>query len=428
MSEIQNPVRIAAAIAELAAPEVCEAWHYLDAVERLGAKKPDSPLGIQPLEIRHALERPRENTEATRAMDHWRRTGARGLLAFVGKVGRGKSHAAACWAIDRGREFKSTLWIACANWPAAKEQSDERAALVRQAQHASALVIDDLGAGSSSAPWVAEHFEGPLISRIGRFASTVILSNKSKADLIAWLGARLWDRLAYAGGVVEIPGGESMRERDDTQLDEAGRSPRWHACARLVGLIGCELEDGRLVVGRALKQEAATRGNGVNVYAAELLGLDRDAVRARAEVIDDREARLNADLAKLCKIDLPSELTFDDMTAAVTTILQRGANSDTTRKTGDESIALPQRESVAPRSLCIAPAHVAGSAVDAARLLALDHHMHVKPSPDLRTFDVVRWLGEDGHAVTLSGLPSEDQAWIAAAMSLRDELGEAVAS
>jgi hypothetical protein len=292
MSEIQNPVRIAAAIAELATDAVCEAWHYLDAVERLEARKPESPSGIQPLELRHALERPREETEAMRAMEHWRRNGARGLLALVGKVGRGKSHAAACWALDRGRDHKSTLWLACASWPAAKEQSAERAALIRQVQHASALVIDDLGAGSSAAPWVAEQFEGPLLARVGCFASTVIITNKTKAELIAWLGARLWDRLAYAGGVVEIPGSESMRERDDTPLDERGRSPRWIASAKLVGLVGCELLDGRLVVGRALEEEAAARGNGVNVYAAELLGLDRDTIRARAADLERRDLEL----------------------------------------------------------------------------------------------------------------------------------------
>jgi hypothetical protein len=292
MSEIQNPVRIAAAIAELATDAVCDAWHYLDAVDRLGAKHPDSPVGIQPLELRHALERPRAETEATRALGHWVRAGARGLLAIVGKVGRGKTHAAACMAIDRAREHKSTLWITCASWPAGKEHAAEREDLIRRAQQATCLVLDDLGAGNSAAPWVHEQLEGVLLARIGRFASTVILSNKDRAELIDWLGGRIWDRLAYAGGVVEIKGGESLREQDPTQLDDRGRSTRWISCARLVGLIGCELIDGRLVVGRALEEEAANRGNGVNVYAAELLGLDRDAVRARAAELEQRDRAL----------------------------------------------------------------------------------------------------------------------------------------
>jgi hypothetical protein len=292
MSEIQNPVRIAAAIAELATDAVCEAWHYLDAVERLGAKHPNSPVGIQPLELRHALERPREDTEAMRALAHWARAGSRGLLAIVGKVGRGKTHAAACMAIDRAREHKSTLWITCASWPAGKEHTAERDDLIRRAQQAAALVLDDIGAGASSAPWVAEQLEPVLLARMGRFAPTVILSNKERADFTAWLGGRVDDRLAYAGGVVEVTGSESLRERDTTVLDERGRSPRWIASAKLVGLIGCELLDGRLVVGRALEEEAAARGNGVNVYAAELLGLDRDTVRARAADLERRDLEL----------------------------------------------------------------------------------------------------------------------------------------
>jgi hypothetical protein len=405
-----NPVRIAAAIADLATDTVCEAWHYLDAVDRLGAREPESPVGIQPLELRHALERPRENTEAMRAMDHWVRAGARGLLSIVGKVGRGKSHAAACWALDRGRDFKDTLWLACASWPAAKEQSAERAALIRRAQHASALVLDDLGAGSSSAPWVAEHFEGPLISRVGRFAPTVIISNKSRAELKDWLGARLWDRLAYAGGVVEVSGTESMRKRDDTPLDDGGRSTRWITCARLVGVVGCELVDGRLVVGRALEQEAARVGNGVNVYAAELLGLDRDDVRARAALLEQRDRELVA--KEGLDVDVSEGLTFAALVPALALrIVSNQAEEAAAAKAHAASLDRARLELMPV--LVDLDAHVTPAALAAAKSLASAWRVRCIEHDD-HTWAVRRCDG-----LLLAAAPSEALAYYHAALSIR---------
>jgi hypothetical protein len=427
-----NPVRIAAAIADLARDTVCDAWHYLDAVERLGAREPESPVGIQPLELRHALERPRDNTEAMRAMDHWVRAGARGLLSIVGKVGRGKSHAAACWALDRGRDFKDTLWLACASWPAAKEQSAERAALIRRAQHASALVLDDLGAGSSSAPWVAEHFEGPLISRVGRFAPTVIITNKSKAELKDWLGGRLWDRLAYAGGVVEVPGCDackgtklvnerkcttcdgsgavSMRKRDDTPLDEQARSTRWLTCARLVGVIGCELVDGRLVVGRALEQEAARVGNGVNVYAAELLGLDRDAVRARAALLEQRDRELVA--KEGLDVDVSGGITFAALVPALALrIVENQAEEAAAARARADDIERAKLELMPVR--VDLDAHVTPAALASAKSLASAWRVRCIEHDD-HTWAVRRCDGQ-----MLAVVPTEALAYYHAALSIR---------
>jgi hypothetical protein len=405
-----NPVRIAAAIADLARDNVCDAWHYLDAVERLGAREPESPVGIQPLELRHALERPRENTEAMRAMDHWVRAGARGLLSIVGKVGRGKSHAAACWALDRGRDFKDTLWLACASWPAAKEQSAERAALIRRAQHASALVLDDLGAGSSSAPWVAEHFEGPLIARVGRLAPTVLITNKSKVELKTWLGARVWDRLAYAGGVVEVTGDESLRERDDTLLDELGRSARGRSCARLVSVIGCELVDGRLVVGRALEQEAARVGNGVNVYAAELLGLDRDAVRARAALLEQRDRELVA--KEGLDVDVSGGITFAALVPALALrIVQNQAEEAAATKAHAASLDRARLELMPV--LVDLDAHVTPAALAAAKRLASAWRVRCIELDDLT------WAVRRSDGFLLAAVPSEALAYYHAALSIR---------
>lgn len=310
-----TPARIAAAIADLASEQAIDAWHYTTAWARLGAAKPADPIGIPLLELRHALERPRGKTQSTAVVEHWRRDGARGLLGLAGKPGRGKSHAAACWAIDRSREHCDTLWVACADWPESKQRADEREALVRRASFASALVLDDIGAGNSKAPWVPEQMEGLLMARITR-TSTLLVTNKTLDELREWLGGRLWDRLAYAGGVVEIAGDRSLRERDDVVLDELGRSPRWHACSRLVDLVGCELVDGALVVGGRLDAEARRVGNGVNVYAAELLGLDRDVVRARAAELEARDRALVE--AEGLDVDVSDGVTWQSLAPALT--------------------------------------------------------------------------------------------------------------
>ena len=311
-----TPARIAAAIADLGAEAVRDAWHLTNAWARLGAVKPADPVGVPLLELRHALERPRVDTQAVAAVTHWRDRGARGLLGLAGQPGRGKSHAGVCWAIDRAREHKDTLWVACADWPESKARANERDALVRRASHASALVLDDIGAGNSKAPWVAEQLEGLLLARVSR-SGTLLITNKSRAELAVWLGGRLWDRLAYAGGIVEIGGEESMRARDDVELDMFGRSPRWHAARELVDLVGCELVDGRLDVGRKLEADAAAYRLQVEAgadpkagpcaRACKLLGLDSAKVRRRAAELAEAEAEI---IRRACR-DYGVELDVD---------------------------------------------------------------------------------------------------------------------
>lgn len=405
-----TPARIAAAIADLAAEQVIEAWHFTTAWARLGAAKPADPVGVPLLELRHALERSRANTQAMTAVQHWREHGARGLLGLAGKPGRGKSHAAACWAIDRSRSHCDTLWVACADWPESKQRADERDALVRRASHATALVLDDIGAGSSAAPWVPEQMEGLLMARLTR-ASTLLVTNKSHDELAEWLGGRLWDRLAYAGGVVTIGGEASLRERDLTLLDEHGRSPRWHESARLVELIGCELVDGALVVGGRLDAEARRVGNGVNVYAAELLGLDRDAVRARAAEIEARDRALVAELG--IDVDVSNGITYIDIAPAlmlrITENQKREADEAKARAAGFERA----RQELAPVEIDLSVT-LSPSQLGAAKQLAAAWRIKVvEMEPD-------SWRARRCDGVVLADrLPSEALAYYHAALAVR---------
>jgi hypothetical protein len=240
-----------------------------------------------------------------------------------------------------------------------------------------------------------------------------------RAELGTWLGARVWDRLAYAGGVVEVKGSESLRERDPTVLDEHGRSPRWLACAKLVGLLGCELIDGRLVVGRALEEEAAARGNGVNVYAAELLGLERDAVRARAAELEQRDRELVRKLG--LEADVSNGITWQSIAPAlVDRILanQKADEENERRRAASLERARLELEPVeVDATITVTPAQLA-----AAKSLAAAWRVKVIDLGELG------WTVRRVDGVVLAErVPSDELAYYHAALSVRART-EAVAS
>jgi hypothetical protein len=433
------PRIIALAIADLAADRVRAAWRCLEAWRVL------SLAGVPVLDVRHALETPEVFSEPLTHVRDFEQRGSRGMLVEHGVPGTGKTYSAVKWLLgtfDRNVAYPHSrgltmCWLAASTWPYQDRKLQD--AWLRRGEMADRLVLDDLGAGASAAEWTRGPMEGMLMNRLAAGRPTLLVSNANGAELRSWLGPRLVDRIAMGGRIVEIKSRKSLRVPDDAELDDDGRSPVWHANTALVAAIGCRRVDGVLEVGHVLERdveiacEAAYKLDGSEARrvafgpckrARILLSLDPEVIQARAAERHAREHSVCGELAETYGITIgEGGLTFHNAMDAVRQLLERRPASTSPPRQNREPIRVPT--------------HVADTAVDAARELALRHHMHVKPNADGETFDVLRWTRVDGAShvcavdhfeAVATGQPSEGQAWLSAALLVGDELGEAVSA
>jgi len=230
-----NPRHLAYAISDHAAPRVREAWRYLDSWSSLRAS------GVPALQLRHVLDLEARETEARRVVDEWEHLGSRGLLALVGAQDCGKSDAATRWGLRRHRAGLSTMWIHAVTWGrlgfGSKGEPNEIAALLRKAETADALVIDDVGAGDTQGELFKKKMRGLILEREQR--PTVISGNLNESHLYEWVGERIESRLHETGRVFHIERSLQLR-KDDGNEDKHGRSPAWFAARKMVDYFGCE--------------------------------------------------------------------------------------------------------------------------------------------------------------------------------------------
>jgi len=230
MSETLSPQHLARAVAELMEPRVKLAWAYLDAWSKLSW----SHVPVDDIRLYLDAKEHRE-TMAMAAVAKYAKQ-PQGMLVMHGPKGSGKTFGAVHFAYLRTLEHRSTVWLSASAWVA--YDARKRKALLARAHTARALVVDDLGSGSSKpSEWFAEDLTGILQDRGHR--STVISCNGKRAEVEAWLGDRLVDRLEVAGGIVSIPlDTPSMRGPVRDDLDDHGHGSRWKAAKHLVDLVG----------------------------------------------------------------------------------------------------------------------------------------------------------------------------------------------
>lgn len=282
------PRMVAVAIADMVRDRAIEAWHYLDDWAAL------TRYGVPAHDLRHGLEAEQVKTEALTLVSSWARDSERGVLVIHGTYGVGKTHAAVRWAHNRHRRGLATKWWLAAEWP---NDFAARDRLLRELENASALVIDDLGDGGSTSEaserMAAESrakIAGAIGVRFARGRPTLVLSNGTREEIVAWLGGRLVDRVRVAGGVNEIRSTQSLRGRDHVKLDSEGRSPRWHAARRLVDIVGVERDGEVWRIGRVIERSNMTDEERDATMAELGLGLADVLERARELLEQDRQA------------------------------------------------------------------------------------------------------------------------------------------
>lgn len=232
-----TPRHIAHAIADLATGQVRAAWSHLDTWAALEAG------GVPAEQLRDVLDRKLIQTEAVTDVRQWVDDGERGAFVIHGAQDNGKTFAAAWWALTRHERGLSTMWISAAAW--GRLTFDEIRPLLRRAEGATALVIDDAGAGNSQGEHFRRTIEALLLERGGR--PTLITGNLNEVEMIGdgrtpgWLGARIVSRLKVSGGRKHIATSLGMRQRDlDGVCAETGHGTAWERAAELVAVIGCE--------------------------------------------------------------------------------------------------------------------------------------------------------------------------------------------
>jgi hypothetical protein len=237
MTTQPTPRHIAHAITDLAAERVRGAWRYLDTWTALEAG------GVPHEQIRDVLDRSPVDTEAVSEVRQWAEDGERGCFVLHGAQDCGKTYAAAWWARDRHARGLPTMWISAATW--GRLTFDEIRPLLRRAERADALVIDDAGCGASQGEHFRRTIEALLLERAGR--PTLITGNLNEAQMVGvgntpgWLGSRIVSRLRVSGGRKHIARSLDMRQRDLTMVDPAtGHGEAWKRAAALVAAIGCE--------------------------------------------------------------------------------------------------------------------------------------------------------------------------------------------
>jgi hypothetical protein len=304
---------VAQAIGELGHEQTLAAREYLAAWRSL------TSYGVPSHNVRHYLDRsgiaadapgPDVRCEQTEALCHaeaWVKPRALGVLALVGARGIGKTLAGVWWADYRRRRGMTTRWLSAARW--GRLSFDAIRLELDKAAGARALVIDDLGAGSStSTEHAREKINGLLLERIEENRPTMLLANGSRADLLGWLDPRILDRLTNGGDCPALADAQSLRgPEQDTVGSEScpcgsrgacTHGERWRYCCELLDLVGCSREsrpantDGtgptveRWRVGTVLE---ITASRPANIRAAAMLGLGREDVRARARAIAEAD-------------------------------------------------------------------------------------------------------------------------------------------
>jgi hypothetical protein len=421
-----RPQMIAAAIADLGGDVVRESWHFAECYRVLGA------AGVPPLELRHGLEQVERPTEPLAIMRKWGATGARGLLIFCGKNGRGKSHAGVRWAIERREHRLTTLWLPCADYPAEDYGWDERGEKVwglqsawkNKAKAARALVLDDIGAAETKRSDAQSAVEGVLMHRIAAGLPTMLISNAEEAEIKRWLGGRIMSRLNYGGGLHAFNGGKDLRETMPPlpDLDSFGRSPRLARALELLDVIGCEDDGDRLLVGRTLEYAGT---NAACVRACNLLGLDRAVVRARAAAMMEADREL---IRRTCaEYDVETDvadLTYTELREVFVRIIDAGtAKREAAARARNAELAALRTS--CPARIIHAPEVVTAALARSCRELAERYNMRVVPSHDGVTW-CVRQSAEG--QVLAAGFVSEDHGWWAAAELLRPALEGSAAS
>lgn len=298
MTSQARPVHVAEAIVEAAREQVANAYRYQSAWGSL------TRAGVPRLDTRHVLDRHAETTAALGHVERWCLDGARGLLGLAGERGAGKTFAAAWWFHRRHERGRWGRWVECASW--GRMNWNELRALLTAAEKAPALVLDDLTAGQTSKrDGAPDHFHaainGLLLERIGSMRPTLICANGDAGTLAGWLDPRVFDRLTLAGAIPELPTVPSLRKPDLEQVDEQGRGVEWHRTDALVRMFGCERtrefdkDRGHYVdvldIGRDLIRAAQLHKHKPCVEAVELAGLDREAIRIRAQEIGGSDTR-----------------------------------------------------------------------------------------------------------------------------------------
>lgn len=300
-----DPRTVAEAVVELARDRVVEAVEYQRSWAALRR------AGVSPSDTRAVLDDEVLDTVAIGAVQRWSRERAGGVLVIHGPPGVGKSFAAARWALERHRDGFSTVWLAAVDYPRDRPRDSatrsdgwtDRGEWLDRGARATALVVDDVGAGQATGSAFAERVRAVLIQRHGERRPTLVLCNthglraERRDQVRAWLGERLWDRLAQAGGVVSIDEGKSLR-RDERGLDidEHGHSKRWRETRALVDLVGCEriidldTDTPTYRVGDRLDSAARREGMAACDNAIAQLGLDPLEVKAAADAVASRRS------------------------------------------------------------------------------------------------------------------------------------------
>jgi DNA replication protein DnaC len=232
MSKPLTPQLLARAVAVAMEPQAKKCWEYLDAWSKLEW----AHVPVDDIRLYLDATEPRETQAMDEVASYAKR--AQGMLVMHGPKGCGKTFAAVHFAHLRGLEGRSTVWLSASAWVA--YDARKRKAMLARAHTARALVVDDLGSGSSKpSDWFAEDLTGILQDRGHR--PTIVSCNGKRAEVEAWLGDRLMDRLEVAGGIVSIPlDASSLRQRSLDDLDDYGHGRRWKAARHLVDLIGVE--------------------------------------------------------------------------------------------------------------------------------------------------------------------------------------------
>lgn len=320
MTTDPTPRHIAHAIADLGHARVVQAWRYLDTWAALEAG------GMPAQQMRDVMDREPVDTEALRQVQAWANDGARGLVVLHGAQDCGKTYAAAWWMHDRHRRGLATMWISAAKW--GRLTFDEIRPMLRRAERAAALVVDDAGCGESQGEHFRRTMEALFIERGDR--PTIISGNLNPSQMDKWLGSRVLSRLRVAGIRYHIDETLGMRERDLDKVDAWGRGSAWQRAHKLASIVGCERgtvpemetvpddyggtyeratgrETDRYDVGRELELRVGRSrykrsSRELLRTAASLAGLDRDAVLARARELvgtasDHDAAKLLGDIA-----------------------------------------------------------------------------------------------------------------------------------
>jgi DNA replication protein DnaC len=153
--------------------------------------------GFEEALVNRAFRELSDSTSFIKTRD-WMRDGTRWCIVLSGPPGCGKSQAAT-WAASQlqSRGFGAR----CARCPKASEQplyGGEAEEYRWRCATAGALVLDDLGEGeqrnekrSAWRAWV----DDVLTQRHAHQRKTIITTNRSPAELSAWLGERLVDRI-----------------------------------------------------------------------------------------------------------------------------------------------------------------------------------------------------------------------------------------